>query len=402
MTSDRADRRSGLPGSARLSALSDHSVWLNRLRRQVRDLTDSGVDVINIGIGDPDLPTEPRVVEVGRRALLDPATHRYPDDRGSPVFREAMAEHYERRWGVTVDPTTEILPSTGSQEAINTLTMSLTDAGDDVIIGDPGYGSHFSAAALAGDHAVSVPLDGERGWRPDFSAVDRDAVERASLLVLCYPNNPTGVLVGSGVFEEAVAFARDHQLILMHDFAYAEIVYDGNDSTSIFQVPGARDVAVELYSMTKGYSMAGWRLGAVVGNADLIDRYWSVKCEFDNGTFEAVQRAGAAALAPAGDASVAERVDTYRRRRDMVVAALRAGGVPVTPPPATPYIWSPVPAGFESCEAFAQYVLAQTAVAISPGWAFGEHGTGNYRISLMAPDDRLAEAADRLAGLNLA
>lgn len=361
----------------------------------------AGVDVINLGLGNPDLPTPPHVVEAGQRALADPATHRYPSFRGRSEFTSAMARHYRDRWNVSLDSTTEIVPSTGSQEAINTVVAAYSDRDDAVIAGDPGYGVHFSAAALAGTDAVSLPLDPVT-WQPDFAALDPTAVEAASVVILCFPNNPTGALVGADTFDAAVDFARRHDLVLVHDFAYAEIVFDGHDSTSVFETPGARDVAVELYSMTKGYSMAGWRLGAVIGNPDLIDRYLTFKAEIDNGTFDAVQLAGAAALDPDRQDALAEHVAVYRRRRDLVCEALAAGGVPVTPPPATPYIWSPVPAGFESCATFAQYVLDEVGVAISPGWAFGEHGTGHYRISLMASDEVLAVAAERLASLNLA
>ena len=211
-------------------------------------------------------------MEAGRIALTDPATHRYPSFRGRHEFTTAMARHYRDRWDVALDPTTEIVPSTGSQEAINTVVASFSDRGDVVLAGDPGYGVHFSAAALAGTDAVSLPLDPVT-WQPDFAALAPAAVEAASVMFLCYPNNSTGVLVGVGVLAAAVDFARRHDLILVHDFAYAEIVYDGHRTTSVFEIPGARDVAVELYSMTKGYSMAGWRLGAVIGNPDLIDRY---------------------------------------------------------------------------------------------------------------------------------
>lgn len=387
--------------SARLAALSVHTLWLQQLRDKVEVMEASGVDVINLGLGNPDLPTPPHVVEAAQAALTDPATHRYPSFRGRPEFTSAMARHYLDRWGVALDPATAIVPSTGSQEAINTVVAAFSDRGDVVLAGDPGYGVHFSAAALAGTDAVSLPLDPVT-WQPDFAALDPAHVAAASVMFLCYPNNPTGVLAGAQTFAAAVDFARRHDVVLVHDFAYAEIAFDGHTTTSVFETAGARDVAVELYSMTKGYSMAGWRLGAVVGNPDLIDRYLTFKAEIDNGTFDAVQLAGAAALDPHRQDVLEEHVAVYRRRRDLVCAALEAGGVPVTPPPATPYIWSPVPPGFESCAAFAQYVLDEVAVAISPGWAFGEHGTDHYRISLMAPDEDLAVAAERLASLNLA
>lgn len=388
--------------SERLAALPPYTVWLMRVAKQVSQKIDEGYDIINIGIGDPDLPTAPRVVAAGQAALADPANHRYPDMRGVPAFREAMAARYQDRFAVTLDPKTEVMASTGSQESLFNVALGFTNPGDLTLAGDPGYPMHFAGPQLAGATALPVPLLAERGWAADLDNIPQETADAARLLYLCYPNNPTGALVPDGAFEAAVAFAQRHDLLIVHDFAYAELTFEGERARSILDVPGARDVAVELYSMTKGHSMAGWRLGAVLGNQDILDRYFDIKLQVDSGTFQAVQVAGAAALAPAGDDELAERIAIYRRRRDLVCDALAAGGIEVQRPVATPYVWSPVPHGFEDCETFAQYVLNEIGVAISPGWAFGSAGVGNFRISLMAPDELLAQAADRLAGLNLA
>lgn len=390
-----------IPESQRLAALPPYTVWLMRVAKQVSQKIEQGYDIINIGIGDPDIPTAPRVVAAGQAAAADPANHRYPDMRGVPAFREAMAARYERKFGVTLDPRTEVMASTGSQESLFNIALGFTNPGDITLAGDPGYPMHFAGPQLAGAHSLPVPLLAERGWAPDLAGIDDETADAARLLYLCYPNNPTGALVPDGAFEEAVDFARRHDVLIVHDFAYAEIALDGQQVRSILDVPGARDVAVELYSMTKGFSMAGWRLGAVLGHSELLDRYFDIKLQVDSGTFQAVQMAGVAALAPEGDEELAQRLDIYRARRELVCDALEAGGIPVQRPVATPYVWSPVPHGFEDCETFAQYVLNEIGVAISPGWAFGQGGVGNFRISLMAPDELLAEAAERLASLTM-
>ncbi len=393
------ERQVPIPTSQRLTDLAPHTLWLTRLGAQLAQLSDEGADIINLGMGNPDRPTSPRVVKAGQQAMADPATHSYPRHRGLPAFNQALAEHYDATFGVALDPTSQIMPTTGSQEALFNLNLGFTNPGDVVLSGDPGYPIHFSGPILAGARSVYVPLREDSGYAPDFDAVDENTAAATTLMYLCYPNNPTGAPVPEGVFTEAVAFARKYDIIVVNDFAYGELGLDGYRPPSFLNTPGAMDVGVELFSMTKAYNMAGWRLGAVLGRSDVIDRYWEIKTEVDCGTFHAVQAAGAAALAPEGAADVEAMRQLYARRRDLVCDALEAGGVRVERQVATPYVWSPIPAGYESCEAFAQHVLATTHVAISPGWAFGPTGVNHFRISLMAPDDRLALAAERLARL---
>jgi LL-diaminopimelate aminotransferase len=244
-----------------------------------------------------------------------------------------------------------------------------------------------------------LPLVADRGFVPDLDAVDRETLERAKLLYINYPNNPTGAVVPTGFFERVVAFAREHDILVVHDNAYSETTFDGYRAPSFLETPGAKEVGVEVFSLSKGYNMTGWRCAAIVGNADAIASYWRLKSNVDSGNFDAVQLAGVAALSPDADAEVASMNELYRRRRDLMVDALRKIGVDVTPPKATIYIWAPVPEGFDSSSAYCEHVLEEAAVVLSPGGAYGPSGEGFFRISLTTPDQRLLEAVERLGKL---
>ncbi len=397
---DSKAQQFSLPDSSRLSGLAPHTIWLFRLDAKIAELRAAGADIINLGVGNPDQPTHPDVVAAGQLALADPANHRYPDQTGTPQFRQAVAHYYARNFGVSdLDPESQVVPTLGSQEALFNLTMAFTSPGDVVLSGDPGYPIHVSGPVLAGATPEYIPLDPSRGFAPDYASVPAAVAEAAKLMYLCYPNNPTGAVGTPEIFEEAIAFAHEHGVFIVHDFAYGDLGLDGFRPRSFLATPGAIEVGVELYSLTKGHNMAGWRVGSVVGRADAIERYLAVKAEVDCGTFHAVQAAAVAALAPSADAATRELSDMYTRRREVVAGALEQAGIPVQRQRATPYVWSPVPNGYESCEAFAQFVLETANVAISPGWAFGPSGTGYFRISLMADDAVLAEAASRLAAL---
>jgi LL-diaminopimelate aminotransferase len=244
-----------------------------------------------------------------------------------------------------------------------------------------------------------MPLLPERGFAPDLAAIPDDVLARARLLFFNYPNNPTGAVVPDGLFEEVVELCRRHSILAVHDSAYSETTYDGYVAPSFLSTPGAKDVGVEVFSLSKGYNMTGWRCAAIVGNAEAIAQYWRLKSNIDSGNFEAVQLAGAAALAPALDAEVTAMNEVYKRRRDLVCAALAQAGVDVTPPKGTIYVWAPIPPGFESSAAYCEHVLEEAAVAISPGGAYGRSGEGFFRISLTTPDDRLLEAVERIRRL---
>jgi LL-diaminopimelate aminotransferase len=370
------------------------------LERKIAAKREAGIDVISLGIGDPDRPTPPLVVEAMQEAVADPSTHQYPSNRGRAEFREAVRDFYERRFEVEgIDPDVEVMPAIGAKECIFNLNLAFLDPGDVALAADPGYPVYTAGPLLAGAEAVRLPLVPELGFVPDLDAVDRGALKRAKLLYINYPNNPTGAVVPEGFFERVVAFAREHDVLVVHDNAYSETTYDGYRAPSFLETAGAKEVGVEVFSLSKGYNMTGWRCAAIVGNADAITSYWRLKSNVDSGNFEAVQLAGVAALSPDGDAEVASMNELYRRRRDLMVDALRKIGVDVTPPRATIYIWAPVPAGFDSSAAYCDHVLEEAAVVLSPGGAYGPSGEGFFRISLTTPDERLLEAVERLGKL---
>ncbi len=366
------------------------------LERKVRLKRAAGVDVISLGIGDPDTPTYPPIVAAMQQAVADPGTHQYPSNRGRQEFREAVAAFYERRFAVELDPETEVMPAIGAKECIFNLNLAFLDDGDVALASDPGYPVYTGGPLLAGGRPVVMPLLLERRFGPDLEAISQADRDRARLMYLNYPNNPTGATVPDGLFEQVVEFARRHDILAVHDNAYSETTFDGYVAPSFLQTDGAKDVGVEVFSLSKGYNMTGWRCAAIVGNAEAIAAYWHLKSNIDSGNFEAVQLAGTAALAPEVDHYRREMNAVYQRRRDLVCDALAQAGVEVTPPKGTIYIWAPIPAGFESSAAYCEHVLEQAAVVISPGGAYGPSGEGYFRISLTTPDDRLLEAVERI------
>ena len=370
-----------------------------QLERKISAKRAAGIDVISLGIGDPDTPTYAPIVEAAQRAVADPSTHTYPNNRGRAEFRQAVAAFYARRFGVTLDPDTEVMAAIGAKECIFNLSLAFLDPGDVALASDPGYPVYTGGPVMAGGEAVRMGLVPELGFAPDFAAIEADHLRRARLMFINYPNNPTGAVLPDGVFESAIELAGAHDLLVVHDNAYSETTYDGYIAPSFLATPGAKEVGVEVFSLSKGYNMTGWRCAAIVGNADAIAQYWRLKSNIDSGNFEAVQLAGAAALAPEIDAEVKAMNAVYARRRDLVCEALAQAGVNVTPPKATIYIWAPVPPGFASAAEYCEHVLEQAAVVVSPGGAYGPHGEGFFRISLTAPDDRLLEAVQRLSRL---
>ena len=350
------------------------------------------MDVISLGIGDPDTPTPQPVVDALATAASDPATHQYPSNRGRPELREAYARFYERRFGVTLDPETEIIPAIGAKECVFNLNMAFLDPDSVALAADPGYPVYTGGPLLAGAEAVLMPLLPERGFGPDLEAIGGEVAERARLMYLNYPNNPTGAVVPDGLFERAVEFGREHDVLVVHDASYTETTFDGYVAPSFLETPGAKEVGVEVFSLSKGWNMTGWRTAAVVGNADAVATYWKLKTNIDSGVFEAVQLATAAAL-DAGPPP--EMPAIYQRRRDLVCDALTAIGVDVTPPKGTIYIWAPVPEGHTSAT-YCELVLEESGVVLSPGAAYGPNGEGFFRISLTIADERLTEAVERM------
>jgi LL-diaminopimelate aminotransferase len=369
------------------------------LERKIAAKREAGVDVISLGIGDPDRPTPALIVEAMQEAVTEPETHRYPSNRGREDFRAAVRDFYARRFDVTLDPEREVIPAIGAKEAIFNLNLAFLDPGDYALAADPGYPVYTGGPWLAGAEPVLMALEPDHGFVPDLGAIDEEVARRAKLMFLNYPNNPTGAIVPDGFFARVVEFAHDYGILVVHDNAYSEIAYDGYRAPSFLATPGAKEVGLEVFSLSKGYNMTGWRCAAVVGNADALQSYWRLKTNIDSGLFEAVQLAAIAALSPEADAEVASMNELYRRRRDLVCDALRAIGVDVQPPRGTIYVWAPVPSGFSSSEAYCEHVLERAGVVISPGAIYGPAGEGWFRISLTTPDDRLLAAIERLAAL---
>jgi LL-diaminopimelate aminotransferase len=365
-----------------------------QLEQKIADKKAQGIDVISLGIGDPDTPTPDLVVDALADAAHDPGTHQYPSNRGRQELRESVAGFYDRRFGVDLDPASEIVPALGAKECIFNINLAFLDPGDAALAADPGYPVYTGGPLLAGGEPVLMPLLPENDFAPDLDAISQADRERARIMFLNYPNNPTGAIAPEGLFERAVEFAREHDILVVHDASYTETTFDGYVAPSFLQTPGAKDVGVEVFSLSKGYNMTGWRTAAIVGNAEAVNEYWRLKSNIDSGMFEAVQLAMAAALDKGDDVSRGMS-EVYQRRRDLVVDALREIGVDVTPPKGSIYVWAPVPDGHTSAS-YAELVLEESAVVVSPGGAFGKNGEGFFRISLTVPDERLTEAVERL------
>ena len=334
------------------------------------------------------------MVDALATAASDPSTHQYPTNHGSEEFREAAAGFYRDRFGAELDPVSEIVPALGGKEAVGHIALALLDPGDVCLSPDPGYPPYTSGPLFAGAQVHYLPLEQENGFLPDLDAIPTEALERANVLFLNYPNNPTGSVVEPGYFERAVALARSTGLVVVHDNAYSEVCFDGYVAPSFLQTPGAKEGGVEIFSPSKGWNMTGWRSGLVAGNADVVERFRQLKTNLDSGMFEAVQQATVAALTEARDFP-REMSAVYQRRRDLVAEGLAAIGLEVDPPKATPYFWVRVPEGHTS-ESFAELVLEEAAVVVSPGPAYGPSGEGFFRISLTIADERLEEAVRRI------
>jgi len=369
---------------------------LDRLKREVQQ---AGMDVISLGIGDPDLPTPAHIVEACQRAAAQPLNHRYPDYEGLDRFREAACGWYQRRFGVTLDPAKEACALIGSKEGIANFGVAVVDPGDIVLIPDPGYPVYFTGCVFNGGRPYCMPLRSESSFLPDFEAIPGEVARRAKLMWLNYPNNPTAATASPEFFRRAVKFCLDNSIILAHDLAYSEIAFDGYSAPSVLAFDGARECAIEFHSLSKTYSMTGWRVGFAVGNAQLVGALGKVKTNVDSGVFQAVQEAAITALTGSLD-QLHEYCAIYKHRRDLMVAALRAVGLGCELPRATFYVWASVPQGYTSAS-FTERVLKQTGVVITPGSGFGKNGEGYVRFSLTVPSERLREAVDRIKTLRI-
>lgn len=366
----------------------------SELARKIEAKRKEGIDVISLGSADPDIPTPEVVVEALRRGVADASLHRYPSNRGLAAYRQAAVRFMADRFGVPLDPEREILPALGGKEAVHHLCVLCLDDRHVCLAPDPGYPVYASGPILAGAGVYPLPLRAGNGFLPDLDAIPADVARRANLLFLNYPNNPTGAIAPDGFFDRAVAFARRNDLIVVHDNAYSEIAFDGYRPPSFLATPGAKDVGVEVFSLSKGWNMTGWRVGWVAGNADIVERYARLKPNIDAGMFGAVQMAAVAALTEAPD--FPRRMSAiYQARRNLMVASLASIGLKVDPPRATPFLWVPIPDGYSSTE-LADRFLERAHVVVSPGVAFGAAGEGYIRFSLTVPDDRWKMAAQRI------
>lgn len=361
------------------------------------ELVAKGEDVIDLGVGDPDLPTPSHIVEALRRSAQDPANHRYPSYSGMGDFKVSVSRWYKKRFDVELDPEAEVVSLIGSKEGIAHIPLAFVDPGEPVILPDPGYPVYQAGTVFAGGVPHFVPLRADTGFLPDLSEIPEDVAQKAKLLFLNYPNNPTAATAEVDFFEEVVAWAKQYEVMVCHDAAYTEIAYDGYRAPSIFQVEGAKDVAIEFHSLSKTYNMTGWRVGFAVGNREIVAGLGRIKTNVDSGIFQAVQWAAMAALDGSQDC-VEENKRIYEQRRDVLVEGLRRAGLEVRPPKATFYVWVKVPQGYTSKD-FAGHLLKGAAIVATPGVGFGPHGEGYVRMTLCAPVERIQEAVERMVKL---
>lgn len=358
-----------------------------------------GVDIIDLGVGDPDMPTPSHIIEALNRAARDPANHRYPSYSGMVGFNEAVARWYKRRFDVDLDPHREVITLIGSKEGIAHIPLAYIDPGDLALATSPGYPVYHTGVQFAGGSTVFLDLKKENGFLPDLDAVPEDVRARAKLMFVNYPNNPTSTVAEADFFEKLVRFAETNNILVCHDAAYSEIAFDGYAPRSFLETPGAKEVGIEFHSLSKTYNMTGWRLGFAVGRADVIQALGKIKSNIDSGAFQAVQYAGIIALD--GDQTCLAEINAeYQKRRDLLVAGLKRLGFQFEVPKATFYVWVEVPKGYTSKE-FAGLLLTKAGIVVTPGNGFGAAGEGYFRIAMTVSTDRIAEALDRIEKANI-
>lgn len=369
---------------------------LDELKLKARQ---QGLDLIDLGMGNPDGSAPRPVIEAAIAAFEEPSYHGYPPFEGTAVFRQAITRWYQRRYNVSLDPDGEALPLLGSKEGLTHLALAYVNPGDVVLVPSPAYPAHFRGPAIAGAHIYPLILKREKNWLIDLSEIPSDIARQAKVLYFNYPSNPTAAIAPRSFFEEVVAFAKEYQILLVHDLCYAELAFDGYQPTSLLEIPGAKEIGVEFHTLSKTYNMAGWRVGFVVGNRHIIQGLRTLKTNLDYGVFSVLQKAAEVALS-LPDSYIASVCDRYRQRRDFLIQGLNELGWQLTPTQATMYLWVPVPVGMSSTD-FALKLLQETGVVVTPGNAFGEGGEGYVRVSLIADRARLGEALKRMAQANI-
>ena len=364
------------------------------ISRKIAQKRAEGIDVVTFAIGDPDIPTPSHILDRLQEASQDPPNHRYPESEGLPELRRAVAQWYEERFGVTLDPDKEILPLIGAKEGIGHAALCFIDPGDVALVPDPGYPVYSVGTMFAGGECHWMPLVEENQWLPDLKAIPSEVADKAKALWLNYPNNPTGAIAGEDFFEEVVDFARRHDVPVLHDAPYTEVAYDDYRPMSFLQAPGAKDVGIEFHSLSKSYNMTGWRIGMAVGNAEMINALMRVKSNLDSGIPQAIQYAAIEALQGPQDC-IQEHNRIYQRRRDKVVATLRQIGLEVSVPKASLYVWAKLPPGWKS-GAFSALLIEEKAIVVTPGAGYGRYGEGYIRLSLTIADEQMEKGLERL------
>jgi len=366
------------------------------ITRKIAEKRAKGEEVISFAIGDPDIPTPSHIIDRLLQAVQDPANHRYPETAGLPRLRQAIAEWYQRRFGVSLDADSEVLPLIGAKEGIAHIALCFIDPGDIALVPDPAYPVYSVSTDLAGGKPYFMPLTAENDFLPDLAAIPDDIWKRAKLLWINYPNNPTGAVAELDFFNRVVELARKHDVAICHDGPYSEVAFDGYQPVSFMQADGAREVGVEFHSLSKSYNMTGWRIGMVVGNPVMVDALKRVKSNLDSGIPRAIQYAAIEALTGSQDC-IQKHNAIYQRRRDLVIDILNSIGLEARPPKAGLYIWAKVPEGYTSVD-FAADLLERVGVAVTPGIGYGQNGEGYVRLSLTIPDAALVKGLSRLAG----
>ncbi|MDE2688422.1 MAG: LL-diaminopimelate aminotransferase [Chloroflexota bacterium] len=365
------------------------------ISRKIAAKRAQGIDVISFGIGDPDIPTPDNVIQKLRKTALDGPNHRYPETDGLPEFRQAVADWYQSRFGISVHPDKETLPLIGAKEGIGHAALCFIDPGDIALVPDPGYPVYSVGTWFAGGECHWMPLLEENGWMPDLDAIPDDVADKAKVIWLNYPNNPTGAIADADYFGKVVEFAKAHDIAVMHDASYSEVAFDGYHPISFLETPGAMDVGVEFHSLSKSYNMTGWRLGMAVGNEEIISALMVIKSNLDSGVPNAIQYMGMEAM-QLSQKAIDERNAIYERRRDRVVQTLRDIGLDAIPPKASLYVWTRIPEGFTSAE-FTALLLDEADIVVTPGNGYGQYGEGYIRLSLTIDDADMEKGLEKLA-----
>ncbi|GAB6181082.1 LL-diaminopimelate aminotransferase [Desulfotomaculum defluvii] len=365
-----------------------------RIEQVIAQKKEEGVDIISLGIGDPDMPTPEHIIKEAEKQIYVPENHQYPSSVGMLSYRKAVADFYTKRFGVELDPKKEVVSLIGSKEGIAHISWCYLNPGDVVLVPDPGYPVYSGGAILAGAVPYYMPLTKENGFLPDLNSIPEDIAKKAKMMFINYPNNPTGAIADENFYKEVIEFAKKYEILVCHDNAYSEVSYDGYLPLSFLQIPGAKEVGIEFSSVSKAYNMTGWRIGWIAGNESVVEALGRFKSNIDSGQFQAVQYAAMAGLNGPQDI-IAANNEIYRERRDVVIDGLNAMGWNLEKPKATFYIWAPVPKGFTSAS-FAEYVIEKAGVVVTAGNGYGDQGEGYFRVSITIPKERIVEALERM------